>query len=510
MNVFVKNPVENAGLRQTHSKETDSQRSSALQSNGIPVKTFSLTKRIIGAVVACQLLLTIGLILVAVLYARAQLRGTFDAALDGDAMGALALVRYTETKPPTLMFDSKLLPPSSDQAHRDLYEIRAEDGHLIGRSNGWQSAPPEITQAADRHADFMQDGVPYRAVLLRNIPVLDSEDDADDEDGPPAKVSVIYASSLVQNRARLTLLAVYVGLTSLLLLLAANAIAVMSIRRGLDPLHELADRAGAISVHNWDFRPSTGARLASELSPLSIAIETVLARLKDSFRQQRDFTNDAAHELKTSVAIVKSTVQSLLHRPRTQREYEIGLEGVLEDCSRLEDLLARMLRLARIEQLTENGAPRKMATTELTSTCETAIERMRTLAEERNVSLEFEGPAAVSIRADPEDLELIWINLLENAVQYSPSGSKVKVRVRYDDGTAAEVSVLDSGPGIPVPELPYIFERFRRSDPSRARSTGGFGLGLAICKALVDAYGGRIEAINLPGQGTQMRVRLPV
>ena len=510
MTVFVSGSAETTSSRQTPPREMDSSRSSASAPNDITVKTFSLTKRIIGAVVACQLLLTIGLILVAVLYARAQLRGTFDTALDGDARGALALVRYTETKPPSLMFDSKLLPPSADQAHKDLYEIRAEDGRLIARSNGWQAVPSEVTQAGDGFADFTQDGVPYRAALLRNVPVLDSETDADDDDGPPAKVTVIYASSLVQNRARLTLLAVYVGLTSLLLLLAANAIAALSIRRGLDPLHELADRAGAISVRNWDFRPSTGAKLASELSPLATAIETVLARLKDSFRQQRDFTNDAAHELKTSVAIVKSTVQSLLHRPRTQREYEIGLEGVLEDCGRLEDLLARMLRLARIEQLTENGTPRKMATTELTSTCETAIERMRTLADERNVSLEFEGPVAVSIRADPEDLELIWINLLENAVQYSPSGSAVKIRVQYSDGATAEVSVVDSGPGIPVQELPYIFERFRRSDPSRARSTGGFGLGLAICKALVDAYGGRIEAINVPGQGTQMRVRLPV
>ena len=111
-------------------------------------------------------------------------------------------------------------------------------------------------------------------------------------------------------------------------MLLANLFAISSVRRGLEPLHELADQAGA------DLRAQLGlpafvgrSKLASELSPLASAIETVLARLKESFRQQRDFTNDAAHELKTSVAIVKSTLQSLLHRPRTQREYEIGLEG---------------------------------------------------------------------------------------------------------------------------------------------------------------------------------------
>ena len=129
-------------------------------------------------------------------------------------------------------------------------------------------------------------------------------------------------------------------------------------------------------------------------------------------------------------------------------------------------------------------SPRNLATTELTSTCEVAVARMSAVAEQRNISLEFEGPGAVSMRADPEDLELIWINLLENAVQYSPSGSTVKIRVQPTGGAMAEVTVSDSGPGIPPQELPHIFERFHRGDPSRARSTGGFGLGLAICKAL--------------------------
>jgi signal transduction histidine kinase len=509
MSLLIHGSPAGSSLPRPKADEVETSGKSSLESNDVPVKTFSLTRRIIVAVATCQLLLAFGLTLVAVLYARAQLRGSFDSALEGDARSALALVRYTETRPPVLMFDAKLLPPSADQTHPDLFEIRAADGHLIARSNGWPDVPAGLARADGPTFDFTLAGAPYRAVLLRNVQVLDSENEGDD-DGPPARVTVIYAESLVQSYAGLTRLAVYVGLTSVLLLVITNAFAIFSIRRGLDPLHELAERAGAISVHNWDFRPSTGAWLARELAPLASAIETVLARLQESFRQQRDFTNDAAHELKTSVAIVKSTVQSLLHRPRTQREYEIGLEGVLEDCGRLEDLLARMLRLARVEQLTENGTPREMATTELTSTCEAAIERMRTLAAERNVSLEFEGPVAVSIRADPEDLELIWLNLLENAVQYSPPGSAVKIRVQPNGGRMTEVSVSDSGPGIPVSELPHIFERFHRGDPSRARSTGGFGLGLAICKALVGAYGGRIEAVNLPGHGTQVRVHLPV
>jgi signal transduction histidine kinase len=365
-----------------------------------------------------------------------------------------------------------------------------------------------LAQGDQRYADFTLAGARYRAVSLRNVSVLDKEG-VEDNGKSPAKVTLIYASSLVGNHLRLTQLAALVGATSILLLLVTSAFAVWSVRRGLAPLRELAAQANTISVRNWNFSAPPGDSLATELSPFVHAIEAVLARLKESFRQQRDFTNDAAHELKTSVAIVKSTLQSLLHRPRTQREYETELEQLLEDCARLEDLLGRMLRLARIEQLAENGVPPKPATTELTSTCEAAISRIRMVAEERNIVLEFESPPAVYLLADPEDLELIWLNLLENAVQYSPEGSTVTLRVRQNGGAMVEVSVVDSGPGIPPAELPHIFERFHRGDPSRARSTGGFGLGLAICKALVDAYSGTIEAVNLPGRGTQMRVQLP-
>jgi signal transduction histidine kinase len=182
---------------------------------------------------------------------------------------------------------------------------------------------------------------------------------------------------------------------------------------------------------------------------------------------------------------------------------------MLEDCGRLEDLLQRMLRLARIEQASENGM-RHVGFTELTSTCEAAISRIEVLAQSRGVGVELVDSVSVHLRADPEDLELIWVNLLENAVNYSPAGSTIGVRVSRNGGDRAKVFIEDCGPGIPPEELPYIFERFRRADRSRARSTGGFGLGLAICKAMVLAYGGSIEAANRLQQGTEVRVELPV
>jgi signal transduction histidine kinase len=280
------------------------------------------------------------------------------------------------------------------------------------------------------------------------------------------------------------------------------------LHRRLQPLRELASSAESISIHNWSFRPPEEARSAKELAPLTTALETLVTRLEGAFRNQRDFTNDAAHELKTAVAIVKSTIQSLLQRERTATEYQEGIGRLREDCRRLEDLLDRMLRLARVDQWAESGVPANVGITELNSTCEAAMLRIQPLADSRQIHIDFVGTAPAYTRADPADLEVIWVNLLENAVQYSPPGSRVVLRVENEAATTL-VSVEDSGPGIPPGLAEDIFERFRRGDPSRARGTGGFGLGLAICKALVTAYGGKIEAANRMAAGAEFRVHLP-
>ncbi len=466
-------------------------------------RSFSLASRIIARVIFCQLVLTAAISTVAVFYARRELNRGFDATLNGWAANTLAAVRYTDMEVPDLLFDPSLIPTSSNRRHPDLFEIRRSNGDLLARSGA--PIPAEFEQGRP-FANFVLSGISYRAIILRQVPVLDREDSI----SVPERVTVIYAAPLGGMHERLMALGFSVAGVSLLLLVVVSVVAAWGVRRGLEPLRELAGQAGEISVFNWEFRPPAEASTAKELAPLTGAIETVLDRLHVSFRQQRDFTSDAAHELKTSVAIVKSTLQTLLQRPRPENEYRAGLESMLEDCGRLEDLLGRMLRLARIELWAENGMNRKLGITEVTSTCEAAISRIQALANARNIQIELTAPQEVHLQADPEDLEVIWVNLLENAVQYSPAGSSVGIRVIPNGGGTACVCVQDSGPGIPEEQLPHVFQRFYRGDPSRSRSTGGFGLGLAICNAMVTAYGGQIEALNRDGQGTEMRVQLPI
>lgn len=467
---------------------------------------FSILARIILAVVACQLLLTAAVTSVSLLYAQAEFRSGFDSTLEGRAIGTLAAVRYTETIPHGLLFDGALLPRPEDPRYRDIFEIRGTDGRIVAQSEGADALLSSFLSSSAHYQDFKMQRVPYRAIALRGVPILDDEDTL----LVPLRVTVFYASPLADINRRLQTLAFQIIGASFLLLVAVTALAAWMVRRGLSPLHQLAAAAGLISPRNWDFQPSERAARTAELAPLVSAIDALIARLRAAFRQQKDFTSDAAHELKTSVAIVKSSLQALTQHPRTDAEYRAGLDRILEDCARLEDLLARMLRLARLEQWNEGPQQRNMATAELETTCEAALARLTSLAQNRAVALEMRSETKASVRADAEDLELIWMNLLENAIQYSPAGSKVLLRVHPNGDRTVHVSVQDSGPGIPAEELGRVFERFHRADPSRSRATGGFGLGLAISKALVEAYGGGIEALNRPEGGAELRVELPL
>jgi len=135
---------------------------------------------------------------------------------------------------------------------------------------------------------------------------------------------------------------------------------------------------------------------------------------------------------------------------------------------------------------------------------------LQSLAEARQIQVNLSAETSAWMVADPDDLQLVWVNLLENGVRHSPEGASIEVVISALKNGNASIVFEDHGSGIPADELPHIFERFHRADSSRARSTGGFGLGLAIAKALVEAYGGRVTASSQIGQGTRVEVILPI
>jgi heavy metal sensor kinase len=467
----------------------------------------SIQDRLIATVVLSQLLLAAGLLSAGIFYTQKRLLGALDAAIQGRAMSVAALVRYTEDSSGNVYFDDSLLPQSIDPAHPDLFAVWAERSGLVARSANWPQGLDVSPPVSRNRWKFRQAGIPDRALRLTRVPILDREEG---KAFSPQTLTILYAAPMVRLHEEVRQAGLFIALASLLFLTITVVLALWGIRRGLLPLQNLAAQAATVSAQNWEFRVPEDAQQTEELRPLIESMTQMLARLQHSFVQQREFLGNAAHELKTPVAVLKSTLQSLLQRPRSSDEYRAGLEHSLEDLQRLEQLLQWMLRLARAEQWAQGTLRRDLEAVDLAASCEAAVERIRPLADGRNASIHLSTNGPVQLHADPEDLQLVWSNLLDNAVRYSPEGASVEVEVARSAGGAARVAFADHGPGIPAEDLPHIFDRFYRGDPSRTRATGGFGLGLAIAKALVEAYGGSIVAESSPGQGTRMIVELPV
>lgn len=463
----------------------------------------SIQRRLIAIVILSQALLAVGLLLAGIYYTRRRLMSTLDSGIQSRATSVAALVRYAEDDSGNVYFDPRLVPQPLDARHADLFAVWTDRAGLLTKSPNWPSGL-EIASAGERYWNFSSGGVGYRAFRAQHIPILDRE-----EGQPLVTLTVVYAAPLVHLHQQVREAGVFIAVSSLLLLAITGLLALFGIRRGLWPLQELATQASLVSANQWKLRVPEDAEQISELRPLTDSMTTMLARLERSFTQQREFMGNAAHELKTPVAVLKSTLQSLLHRPRSLEEYRSGLEQALEDLERLEQLLQWMLRLARAEQWAHGALRRDLQVINVASTCEEALERIRPLAETRSTVLRLSSNGPVLLRADPEDLQLVWVNLLENAVRYSPEGGAVEVTVSRNNGGPARVVFQDHGAGIAKDDLPHIFERFYRGDRSRARATGGFGLGLAIAKALVEAYGGTIGVESDPGEGTRMTVELP-
>lgn len=465
----------------------------------------SIRGRLIAIMVLSQALLAVGLLLTGIFYTRQRLVANLDAAMQARAQSLAALVRYNEDPSSSVYFDSSLVPSSLDPHHPDLFAIWADRTGLLAKSGNWP-ADLSLPPTGRNHWAFKENHVRYRGLRVFQVPVLDREEG---DSFSPQTLTVLYASPMHHVQEEVNEAGVFIAVVSLVLLGGTVLFALWGIGRGLAPLQQLAAEAQLVTSSNWDLHLPKDAERIRELRPLTESMTMMLNRLERAFVEQREFLGNAAHELKTPVAVLKSTLQSLLQRPRSSDEYKAGLEHSLEDLDRLEQLLQWMLRLARAEQWAHGALRRDLQVIDLTATCEEAVERIRPLAETRHANIRLSRNGQIVMRADPEDLQLVWTNLLENAVRYSPDGGSVEVEVVENPAGRAKITFADHGAGIPAADLPHIFKRFYRGDPSRTRSTGGFGLGLAIAKALVEAYGGSIQAESTPGKGTRMSVELP-
>jgi signal transduction histidine kinase len=453
----------------------------------------SITRRLIVSVLLLEILAALGLITAITIHERHVQYKAFDANLLGVSNALFGAVQDAEDANDNVMLDLRGLNLPRDS----VFCVSEEPGRILGS----RGTVPQLSLIDGLVQEQRIGRRSYRFIVLKGERIIDPGKDG----GIHHQVTVVYGRPdghvwhEVLNAIRFFAFAtaLLLGFTTLLL--------VWLIRRLLSPIHNLASAAETISAHRWEFNVPEDSIQFVELRPLASAIQSTIARLQRSFEQQKRFTSDAAHELKTDLAIVKSSLQLLSMKIRTPEEYANGLALALDDFTRLEDTVQKMLTLARLEQPVET----KGQICELDDVLADAIQQSKPFAVIRHVNIVVGNTHRMTVPLDRGDAHLLCSNIILNALQHSPEGAPIEIELSAADNYASFM-VRDCGAGVREDDREYLFEPFYRSDESRSRKSGGTGLGLSICKAICDRIGGRIDISNHPSGGAVVHVIIPL
>ncbi len=293
------------------------------------------------------------------------------------------------------------------------------------------------------------------------------------------------------------------ALAILCILAVSSAGGMFIASRALAPVREISRAVDRISASRLEERLSL-PDTPRELRPLAASFNRTFAGLEKAFARQRQFISDASHELRTPVAVILSQSEITRRKKRTPREYDRALGGIQGAAQYMAGIVKKLATLARLDDESP-GLQRERV--ELRGVVQKARTLLEPLAAEREVGLELAAPEPLFVTGDPAYLLELMVNLVTNAVTFNHRGGKVRMTCRPEDFWAT-VEISDTGIGIPEADLPRIFERFYRADPSRSRETGGSGLGLSICQEIVQAHAGRIEMRSTVGSGTTVKIFL--
>jgi heavy metal sensor kinase len=298
----------------------------------------------------------------------------------------------------------------------------------------------------------------------------------------------------------------------LLLALAAVAVIVVAlggviflVKRALRTVEEIARSAEGITSRNLSERlpvPATG----DEFEHLSRTLNWMIIRLETAFQHNRRFLADASHELRTPLTILRSEMEIMIRREQLDPALREDIGNLLEEVERLVQIVETLFALSRFEAGQAHAEHARFDFAELAAA---TAEQMCLLAEDKGQTITCVTPAPVEVEGDRARLKQVIVNLLDNAIKYTPPGGTVKLSVTAV-GAEAVCDVVDSGIGIPAAAIPHVFDRFFRVDVARSRDLGGAGIGLSIVKVICAAHDGHIEVESEEGRGSRFRVRLPL
>jgi heavy metal sensor kinase len=276
------------------------------------------------------------------------------------------------------------------------------------------------------------------------------------------------------------------------------------IKRALKSVDQIATTAEQISHHNLSERLPV-AKTGDELERLSISVNRMIARLDEAFQTTQRFLADASHELRTPLTVIKGELEEVVGSKSLSEELRERTGSVLEEVERLTHIVEGLLAVARLDA---GEAQREWLRFDLAELVATTADQMKLLAEDQRITLVCNTGSRVDVEGDHVRLKQVIVNLLDNAIKYTPEGGSIHLSVRAQDRAVLEI--VDTGIGIPKDELAHVFERFFRVDKARSRNVEGTGLGLAIVKSICTAHGAEIETESTVGRGSCFRIKFPL
>jgi heavy metal sensor kinase len=369
-----------------------------------------------------------------------------------------------------------------------LYLSGAPDGGLFdpARIGGGMPIPGERTVRLPNGGEMLVVAVPAR---------IGAENFVVEMGGSTAEIDGVLARLL---RTLLT------GLSLVVVLVSAGG--YILVRRSLRPVEHLRGIAQELTFGKARRRLPV-PRSGDAIEHLAVTLNQMLDRLDHAYEQASRFSADASHELRTPLTIMRAELEAIVQRDLGQHEpIRARIDSVLEEAVRLSNITDALFTLSRLDA---GEAKMREVSFDLCVMVRNTVEQMKLLIEEKPLALTLDTPEPAPVRGDPDRLKQALIDLLDNAIKYTPAGGALTLRVLAHGGEAV-VEIIDTGIGIPAEALPHVFDRFYRAESTRAQHVPGAGLGLAIVRSICDAHGGAVRITSVEGAGTTCRITLPL
>jgi heavy metal sensor kinase len=379
----------------------------------------------------------------------------------------------------------------TDSNHREVYA--SKNGDFLKRYSVQSIPDSAIAEKPLYREEVLDKGLSYQVVILRHTL----------SNGNVYTVEVGAPLTDITTALRGLILTLIIGFPVLIGLAILGGYSLLG--RALRPVDEIVGAAERISFKNMHQRlPVPQTR--DEFERISEALNRMIERLDETFQIANRFAADASHELRTPLTIIQGELEAFMKEPSLPPDFVENLGNILEEVERLSRIVEGLLLVSRLEA---GEAQMTRASIDFGELVTSTAEQMELLSKDKLLQMRYEIGDAIMVEGDELRLRQVVVNLIDNAIKYTPEGGSISLVVRSDSGTAI-LEVIDTGIGISSAALPQVFNRFFRAEEAKAGRMHGSGLGLAIVQSITEAHGGHVYVESNENRGTKFRIELPL